>query len=387
MWSALAIPLIVAIIVIVTYTRRDQLQRVEIDTLWQQASERWQQAQVANDPTAARALLNEADGFLTELLASEPDYPEAIALAQRIRSQQDEINKVTRITWLSPLQTYSASAALSRVVVEGIHIFVLDRREGQVYHHQLDDYQQALRPGSENTVLVKKGDQVGDIVVGDLVDMTWMKVGPNRPTENLLILESGGSLIQYDPATGERAALRVASEGWQNPQLVGSYYGRFYVLDPVANQIWRYQPTADGYSQPPDGWLQTQVNLAGVVDMAIGDSIYLLYADGKMRKLSAGQPDAFDTSDWDRPASSPSALFTRPPEDAQWVYVADRGNARIVQTSKEGQFRRQFRLGDLTATGGTDPLAGVTSLFVDEISGHAYFASDRQLFIAILPEQ
>jgi hypothetical protein len=285
------------------------------------------------------------------------------------------------------LQTYSTNADLSRVVVEGVHVFVMDRNAGKVYHHQMDEYQQSLEPDSMDTVLVSKGDQVGNVLVNNLVDMTWMPVGNDRQKANLLILESGGYLIEYDPATGERVALPVAaSETWQFPQLVGSYYGRFYVLDSTANHIWRYDPTPDGYSSQPEEWLQSEVDLAGVVDMAIGNSIYLVYVDGKMRKLTAGTPDTFDISDWDTPPGTPGAIFTRPPEDTRWVYVADRGNSRIVECSKEGQFRRQFRLADTHTEDEGDPLAGITSLFVDEISGHAYFLSRQKLYLAILPD-
>ncbi|MFN2167830.1 MAG: hypothetical protein ACK2U9_16420, partial [Anaerolineae bacterium] len=118
-----------------------------------------------------------------------------------------------------------------------------------------------------------------------------------------------------------------------------------------------------------------------------GDSIYLLYANGQIRKLSQGAPDAFDISDWDTPPRSPTALFTRPPDQVQWLYVADRGNSRIVQCSKEGQFKRQFRLLDSQLEAGQDPLADVSSLFVKEIDGHAFVLSGQSLYLLILPEE
>jgi len=103
-----------------------------------------------------------------------------------------------------------------------------------------------------------------------------------------------------------------------------------------------------------------------------------------LRKFSAGEPDTFDISDWDEPPNDPTALYTSPPEDTQWVYVADGGNSRIVQIGKDGRFRQQFRLSDDQDKG--DPLSGVTSLFVDEISGHAYFSSGDKLYMVILPK-
>jgi hypothetical protein len=219
-----------------------------------------------------------------------------------------------------------------------------------------------------------------------MVDMVWMPAGNGRLREGLVILESGGSLVDYDPTSGALIPLQLAgADAWQFPQLVGSHSGRFYLLDSTANQIWRYNPTQDGYSTPPAQWLEAEIDLAGVRDMAVGDSIFLLYADGRIEKLSTGAPDQFEISDWDTPPRGPTAIFTRPPSDTQWVYVADPGNNRIVQSSKEGSFRRQFRLAESEDGVETNVLGNVTSLFVDEIGGRAYFLSDDGLYMILLP--
>jgi hypothetical protein len=384
---AIAIPVVVAIVVAIVVVRRGQAQRAEVDTLWQNANLSWQQAQAATEPADVRTHLIEAQTYLEQYLDHRPENSDAIELEGKIQARLDEISQVRRISWVGKLKTYPPGADLTRVVVEGVHVFVMDRNAGKVYHHQLDDFQQALRPETADNVLVSKGQQVGGVLVADLVDMVWVPVGEGRQKANLVILESGGSLLQYDPATRELSPLQVAATDlWQFPTLVGSYYGRFYVLDSTANKLWRYSPTQDGYSEPPDDWLQAEVDLLGVVDMAIGNSIYLLYADGRTRKLSAGEPDAFDISDWDVPPQDPSSIFTRPPENTQWVYVADRGNARIVQCAKDGKFKRQLKLADSTTSDGQDPLAAVTNLFVDEIGGHAFFTSGSTLYMIILPE-
>ena len=138
-----------------------------------------------------------------------------------------------------------------------------------------------------------------------------------------MILESNGAILDYDPATMQLIPLQVAAtETWQYPKLVGSHSGRFYLLDSTASRIWRYDPTPDGYNSPPYDWLQTEVDLAGVVDFAIGDSIYLLYADGAIRKFSTGEADAFDISDWDTPPSNPASLA---------VWCGDRKGRRVIK--------------------------------------------------------
>jgi hypothetical protein len=383
---AIAIPLVVAAVVAVTLVQRGQSRKQELEALWQQAYDRWQQAEATTDEAVVRSLLAEAEVFLDDLLERQPDDPNALELEDKIEARLDLVNRITRIELVVELNGYPDNADLTRVVVEGVHVFVMDRRNGQVYHHQLDEQlERTLRSDSLDTVLVSKGDQVGDVVVSDLVDMVWMPTGPDRQRASLVILESGGALLDYDPATGELVSLHLAAtESHQFPELVGSHTGRFYLLDSAANMIWRYNPTPDGYSTPPDEWLQADLDLVGVVDMAIGDSIYLLYADGTLQKLSIGEPDAFSTQDWDAPPRNPAALFTRPPDDAQWIYIADRGNERIVQCDKEGRFERQFRLSH-AQTEAVDLLSHSASLFVDEISGHAFLLSGSKLYLLVLP--
>jgi hypothetical protein len=387
---AIAIPLIVISVVGFTVFQRSQAHKAELEALWQKANDDWTQARATTDPAAIRTRLTAAKDSLDQLLKRQPDDAQAVELRKQIEAQLDEINGVKRVgeqeDEIVELNAYPADAELSRVVVEGTHVFILDRKGGKVYYHQLNDRQQALQPDSRDTVLVKRGDRVGDVLVSDLVDIVWVPVGEGRQKASLVVLERSGALLEYDPATKELRVLQVAAaDTWQFPTLVGSIYGRFYVLDPNANKIWRYYPTADGYSNLPDEWLKEAVDLAGVKDMAIGDSIYLLYADGKIRKLWDGRPDAFDISDWDTPPSNPAAIFTRPSEEMKWLYVADRGNSRIVQASQEGRFEQQFRLADAGAAEHGDLLGQATSFFVDEIGGHVYLLSGGKLYLLVLP--
>lgn len=384
---AIAIPLVVAAVVGVTLLQRGGANRAEMEALWEEAEGYWQQSQATGDPAVVRAHLANAQQALSGILERRPDDPQALDLQQKIRSRLDIVNGVKRVSWVGQLNQYPAEADLKRVVVQGNHVFVLDRGQDRVYHHQLDpELDKALTSDSLQTVLVSRGTQVGSVLVGDLVDMAWMPVGPNRLKASLVILESGGNLLDFDPTTGELVDLEVTgTEAWRFPQLAGSHSGRFYLLDSSANEIWRYGPTPEGYAGAPEEWLQGDVDLAGVVDMAIGDSIFLLYADGTIRKLTVGQPDTFDVAGWDTPLRGPTALFTRPPEETKWLYIADPGNERIVQCDDAGNLKQQFRIAESDAGTGGDPLAAARNLFVDEIGGRAYVLSGQKLYLLILP--
>jgi hypothetical protein len=384
---ALAIPLVAAGIVVYTVVEHGQARIAESEELWARAQDRFSQAQSTGDPATVRTLLGEAQQALDQLLEEQPDNLQAVELQKRIISRLDEANQVRRVPWGSALASYPAGAEPSRVAVNGVHLFVLDRNADVVYHHQMDEFKQALQPDTEGRVVMRKGDQVGNLLVGDLVDMAWMPVGNGRQKAGLVVLDSSGSLVDYNPNSGEKTASRVAgNETWKYPQLVGSHTGRLYLLDSGDNEIWRYGPTAKGYTAAPDRWLQADQDLAGVQDMAVSDSIYLLYADGTIRRLTAGVQDVFDLSSWDIQPKGPTAIFAQPPNGSQRVYVADVGNARIVQSTADGRLERQYRLADPEGASGADPLRSVASLYVDDIDQRAYFLSGQELYMIILPE-
>ena len=385
--AAIAIPIIAAVIVAVTLVQRGQTRQAEVDTLWQQAKSSWDQSNTVTDRTAQRTYLAAAQSGLDLLLKRQPKHKDALELQPKIMERLDEVNQVRRVAWVGELSSYPAGAELSRVVVEGNHVFVLDRSSDRVYHGQLDMTQQSLQPDSE--AVVKKGDLVDGTLVNDLVDMVWMgkDQGNVRQRPALVVLESGGKLIEYDPTTGEKRALTRTAPDTQNyAELVGSHTGRLYVLDPKTNKVWRYDPTADGYSSTPYDWLQTSVDLVGVVDLLVGDGIYLLYADGRISRLVQGQPSDFSTADWDKPPSNAAAVSGYPPDETEWVYIADCGNSRIVQSANDGKFTRQFRLNDAQLKAKGDVLSKVTGLFVDESVKRAYFLSGNKLYVISLSE-
>ena len=379
---AIAIPLIVALLVGVVYLQWGKAKEARFVELVEQAEARHGLALTASDKPTARRLLREAQGLLTEAQTLKLEDPVVSGLQGEMQATLDEINNVVKLYWIGALQKYDDPGSdPGRVIISGIDIYVLDKGTDRVYKYLLNEVGDGLQDLDVDSVLLRKGDQRGDIVVSDLVDMVWMSVGSGRQTSNLLVLESGGSLLEYDPVFG-LAALPVGDKDkWRYPQLIGSYFGNFYLLDSQSNQMFKYLPTADGgYSNPPTAWFQIDVDLAGVVDMAIDGFIYLLYADGRILKFMGGELEPFEQTELDEPLRGPTAIFTSPDEETKFLYVADAGNRRIVQFSKEGQFIRQFRAAE---AGVFDQLK---SLHVDEIGSKFYILSGNTLYMANIPE-
>ncbi len=381
MGVAIAIPVIVVVLVIVVYWQQALTRRARFNELVAQAQQQMELVGQMDEATAREHLL-EALSSLTEAEEVWPGRPPVDELQEQARNKLKEIDRVIELhqNWIIPLWEYSEPGSdPGRVIIANdIDVYVLDKALDRVYKHLLDDTMQALQQLEIDPVLLRKGDQRDPIVVGELVDMVWAKAEGRRPGSNLLVLESGGSLLEYDPARGISVLPVGGNDRWIQPQIAGSYEGNFYLLDPSLNQILRYEPNYGGL---PEDYFPTpgEVDLAGVVDMAIDGQIYLLYADGRILKFLGGQPAPFELTGLYEPLQNPTALFAS--EEAEFLYVADAGNNRIVQLTKEGNFVRQFRVAQGDAF---DQLKG---LFASEKYHLLYFVNDNKLYVTNIPAE
>jgi hypothetical protein len=376
---ALVIPIVVLLAVGLTYWQRGIARESEFNRLVEQAQLAYQQSLNADD-AAARDLLSQAEASLTQAEASKPDEPTIGELRESIAGQQDKINRIERLYWVGQLRTYDDPATnLQRVIVNGLDVYVLDMGTDQVYHHRLDEVNDALEPDEGDPILVQRGQQVEAAVVGEMIDMVWMPAGGERQTSDLLILESGG-LLEYNPSWGLTTVPIANKDAWALPVAVGSYFGNFYLLDPQVGQILRYLSSAEGYTNPAQYYFSdaVEVDLTGAVDMAIDGFIYALYADGAIRKFEGGMPLEFQITEIDNPLNRPTAIYTAPDDVAQYIYIADAGNRRVVQLNKDGRFIRQFKPRDEESV----DFNTLQSVFVDELTGKLYLLTDHSLYIA-----
>jgi hypothetical protein len=171
-------------------------------------------------------------------------------------------------------------------------------------------------------------------------------------------------------------------DSWVLPVAVMGYSGNLYVLDPQAGQVFRYLPGPSGYPNPPQPYFsgQSKDALSGAIDIAIDGFIYVLYADGTVRKFEGGVPVMFDMTDIDRPLNDPTAIYTAPDPVARYVYIADPGNQRVLQLTKEGRFVRQIK----PRPEDSADFSALKSIFVDESAGKLYWLNATSLYIANL---
>jgi len=336
----------------------------------------------------AREQLRDAAERVAEALLLKPGDPEATGVQQEIQAALDRVNHVVLLPMLMPLQEYMGlGRELSRVVVQGWDVFVLDRERDEVYQYRLDPELPDLAEPVGEGVLIRKGQQVGQVVVSELADIAWLTAEGYQTKSGLLVLDQSWRLFLSDVSgTWEPSQLPLKPpEAWQFPQSIETYLGNFYVLDPSQNQIFRYEPSGAGYEKSPSHYFAEDalINLGGVVDMAIssepcGGYVYLLYANGLLTKYVRGTPEPFEPHGLDKRLGDTPALFVGPEECH--VYVADVGNNRIVELDEDGAFLRQFRLAE------GETLRNVRSLFVDEVGDVFYILTGDALYRTPIPQ-
>ena len=386
--AAVAIPLLVLLLALAVWWQRGWQREKQFESLMQGAMAARETAAGMEDEALVRERLHDAEERIAEALLLKPGDPEAERLQQEIWEALDRVNHVVLLPMLMPLQEYTGlGRKLSRVLVHGRNIFVLDQGKDEIYQYELDpELPDVAKPVGEGPVIYK-GQQVGQVVVSELADMAWLTAEGYQDKSGLLVLDQAGRLFLSDVSgMWEPTQLPLAlPEEWQYPQSVETYWGNFYVLEPSQNQIFRYEPSGGGYNEPPSRYFEadTLVNLGGVVDMAIssepcGGYVYLLYANGMLLKYQRGVPVSFEPHGLDERLRGPTAFFTGPEECH--LYVADAGNNRIVELDADGTFLRQFRLAE------GETLRYVRSLFVDETEDVLYILTGDALYRAPIPQ-
>ena len=219
---------------------------------------------------------------------------------------------------------------------------------------------------------------MGDTAVSELVDADWAGASGNQRSR-LLSIDAAAGLAGYDTTWGATRLPVGGKDKLGSPQLVKSFGGNLYVVDTKNGQIWRYRPGDKGFEGQPEPYFaaNTKVDLTGVQSIDIDGNVWLLFADGRLLKFYGGEQKPFELKGLPDPLSAPAAIAAQ--ADGDLIYIADSGNGRILEFTKDGQFQRQFR----PAQGNS--LQGIRDLFLDETGDKFYIVTGDKLWKADVP--
>lgn len=163
---------------------------------------------------------------------------------------------------------------------------------------------------------------------------TVLSAAAREDQNTLLFLTDAPRIVEYRNSV--LTPMNTADTTWKQGIELDTYGRYVYFLDPVENQIWKYERQRDRYSGATP--YNQGADLSRAVSFAIDGAIYILSDDGTIQKLFRGEKQDFSFRELpSQPFSGKNLkLYTTPELD--FLYVLDPENSRILVFTKGDRF-------------------------------------------------
>jgi hypothetical protein len=301
------------------------------------------QADETVDAYQAHALLASALELAQRATSTSPAGPAADLIAQA----NGRLNQIDRVVDVSPAMAVWLGPSGGNVVdlaVGDDALYTLDVVEGSVRAFSVDGRDQQPTPG---TLLLRTGAPIGG-GPRRLATPVAMRYLSSRPTEPgmLAIVDQARSVVQVGGDGSVNARALPGTDTWRELGALGSANGHLLVLDSGARRLLDYSLQSQRLADPPrlvlDGVSAPGLAFEKAAEIVgQGDTVFLRMDDGTLHR--------FD------PQGGESVIAVRPPDGRRPIlagmapdrvgglYLADPANARILQTTADGQLLRQLR--------------------------------------------
>lgn len=330
-------------------------------SLFADAETRYREA-LDRDPDENRAatllVLRDAKDLANQALTADVERtlaPDINRLLSQIGREEDRLNRVRTVVTSATIGDFDSAGVGSAAEQMDVRVdakYVIDATTGRVV---------SFETARQGATVLRKGDVVSSITVQDPIAVV------NRAL-SVLVLDSRYNLVSLQPDQNPRLLRITGTETWRTPVAFDNFNNNFYVLDPGANAIHKYQATAGGYEVAPSSYVlaTAEIDLSRAIDMAIDGDIFVLMSDASVLRLRGGQRETFAISGLDGDSLKATRIFTEVDTDS--LYLVDSANKRIVEIDKReetgGEFVRQFKY-----AGSDDFFADIRSIWVSEIDG------------------
>jgi hypothetical protein len=280
------------------------------------------------------------------------------------------------------------SAQLSEVVLRGLTMYVLDDANDIVYELQMSNDGRTVQPNTQVPITnMRRGAPVNQFTVGDIIGIAWAEDGSALSQSNVLLaVDREGVVVEHSPTILTRGAQRLlGSENWIRPVAVRVWRGNLYILDPGANQIWRYSPSGGSYAGAPTEYFagQTRPNISGAVDFSIDNNgaVYVMLENGQMGKYVSGESQTFAFANFPsgQQLAGVNAMYLSTSPLAQSIYITSQANRTVYEVTQAGTFMRSYRTFDednFASLGGVVSEPGLQLVYV--LSGNSVFVFNKE---------
>lgn len=321
------------------------------------------------DPAKQRALLASVQATVDEARSLNSGSGDLSGLEGRLRedlAQLDDVHELADLTQVADLSAPGLAAPAASEIALGAAVYLLDASAGKVV---------ALpREGEPKPATVfEEGRVAGPQRTGRPRHMVWW------PPEGgvggaLLVLDDQRRLFTVDAGGDIRPIALGSTADWKSDTALAIGASNLYVLDANANQVWRYSLNNGGFSGAPEALLGNRAVLREASGLTVASAPTVSTSDGRLLRLIDGREAPFTPVAIDRPLLAPAPPLLSLADGL--LYVADRGNQRIVRLTADGTFHGQLV---------HHRLAGLQAITLDEEQGALYAIAGQTLVRASIP--
>ena len=191
-------------------------------------------------------------------------------------------------------------------------------------------------------ILDKKGKKI--ISVNLNTKRSQVEAGPGSVQEaTSLAVNNGRVMVGNSEGVFEVTSSRrqMSEVSLDSGDLLYAYAANLYVLSKNNSMIWRFVGTDSGYAGRKD-WLAqgTEEDFTSVEQWVIDGAVWTLSGTGDVMKFSNGVKQNFSIREVYPEITALTAFYTN--EELEELYFLDNENARIVVTTKTGEFVAQY---------------------------------------------
>ncbi len=307
-------------------------------------------ALIYRNEESALANLKDATDALASVPCAQKEYSAECTTIQT--GLNDLYAKVRKVTTVHPTLLTNWNNSALRTIAKAANLIVASSPvSGTLYRYDVSTKETGILPlsvsasGFSTSVVPKEND--------------YILLGYNQ--DKLIKLTTGDGTIKtidvsYPSGSGNITALNV-------------YSRRLYDFDQSTKQIYKHDAIKTGFDQGKE-WLRAPLVASGtVVSLAIDGDMFLLFANGDIKKFTKGEEQPFSVQGLAPPLTSANKMWTY--ADALYMYVLDTAGKRLILLDKDGKLQRQ-----ITATEFVAP----SDMSIDETAGVAYVIDSGKLY-------
>lgn len=329
---------------------KDEEREAEFNKLMQSARSDLNTAfglQTLNPDEASKKIASSRDSVL-KALSLKPYDEGATNLKKQIEEAGNLGKTSANFDLFLDLNLIKSGFSTERLSLSGTKLLVLDSSGDSLVLIDLDK--------KSNQVLAGR-DSLGDTSFASL-------------NGNLAFVYSDKGVMLVDAGNKKTTTVSKVDKDWGQIIDLYGFGGNVYLLDSGANQIWKYLPTSEGFSDKREYLSKdTKANFSAAVRLQIESSIYILKSSGEILRFTRGVADHFGISGLDKGIKSPKSFFIS--SETENLYLLDSGNSRLLVLGRTGEYKAQY-LGD--------KFASASDLVVDEVSKKVYLLENGKIY-------